>query len=297
VNGAVQNLARGRRIAAYSIVASAVLSILNIAVGYSGGSTSVTAAGFEFAGDVLASALVFAGMTLAARPPDENHPYGHGRIELLAGLTVGLILAAGGAAICFRSLQRLSEIHAPPPRYSAAPLLLAIVVRTVTSTIKFRVGRRIRSISLVADAWNDAVDILASAAALCALALTLYDPVQFIDADHYGGFAVGLLVIYTGLRVLRDASLDLIDTMPDESLTERIRAKAAEVEGVFGVEKTFARKTGLQYHVELHIEVHPSISVAESHEIAGRVRTRIRREVAEVADVLVHIEPHEPASE
>jgi divalent metal cation (Fe/Co/Zn/Cd) transporter len=80
-----------------------------------------------------------------------------------------------------------------------------------------------------------------------------------------------------------------------ESLTERIRAKAAQVEGVLGVERTFARKTGLQYHLELHVEVDPSISVTESHEIAGRVRAQIRREVPEVVDLLVHIEPPELA--
>jgi len=260
-------------------------------IGYEAGSTSVVAAGFEFLGDVLASVLVLAGMTLAARPPDENHPYGHGRIEILAGLSVGVILAAGGAGICARSLQKITEVHPPPAAYSSWPLIGAIVIRTGMSTLKFRVGRRIGSGSLIADAWNDAVDILSAAAALCALGLTLYDPARFLAADHYGGFAVGLFVIYTGLRVLRETSMDLIDTMPSSAFIDRVRAEAYRVAGVQGIEKCFARKTGLQYHIDVHVEVNPQITVAESHDIATNVRAHIRSTMPEVADVLVHIEP------
>jgi cation diffusion facilitator family transporter len=285
------DLRLGRRVAAVSIVASCLLSISNVWIGYVAGSTSVVAAGFEFLGDVLASVLVLAGMTLAATPADAEHPYGHGRIEILAGLSVGLILATAGIGICFRSLQKITEQHPPPDLYSIWPLLAAIAIRTGMSTVKFRVGRRIGSASLVADAWNDAVDILSAAAALCALGLTLYDPGRFLPADHYGGFAVGLFVIYTGVRILRQTSLDLIDTMPAPELIERIKAAALQVDGVQGIEKCYARKTGLRHHVDLHVEVDPRISVADSHDIATNVRAHIREVVPEIADVLVHIEP------
>lgn len=281
----------GRRVAGASIAASCVLAVSNVWIGYAAASTSVVAAGFEFAGDVIASAFVLAGMSLAAKPADANHPYGHGRIEILAGSSVGLILAAGGVGICLRSLQGIPQMHPPPAVYSMWSLLAAIVIRTGMSILKFRVGRAIGSGSLIADAWNDAVDILSAAAALCALALTVYDPARFLAADHYGGFAVGLFVIYTGLRVLRETSLDLIDTMPRTGLIERIGAAALQISGVQGIEKCYARKTGLQYHVDLHVEVDPGITVAESHEIAKNVRVHIRKTMPEIADVLIHIEP------
>ncbi|HYZ86010.1 MAG TPA: cation diffusion facilitator family transporter, partial [Bryobacteraceae bacterium] len=232
------------------------------------------------------------GMTLAARPPDNEHPYGHGRIEILAGLTVGLMLAGGGVGICFRSLQKITEVHPPPESYAIWPLITAIVVRGAMSTVKFRVGRRIGSRALIADAWNDTVDILSALAALAALGLTLHNPSQFLAADHYGGFAVGLFVVFTGLRVLRDASMDLIDTMPGPDVIASIRDAALEVPGVLGVEKCYARKTGLQYHVELHVEVDPMMTVAEAHRIASNVRFHIRNVLGTVADVTVHIEPH-----
>src|SRR6185436_2018743 len=108
-----QSLLLGRRVAGASILASVLLSTFNIWIGYASGSTAVLAAGLEFLGDVLASLLVFVAMGLAAKPPDEDHPYGHGRIEILAGLSVGIILAAGGAGICYRSLQKIMEVHPP----------------------------------------------------------------------------------------------------------------------------------------------------------------------------------------
>ncbi|HWQ52236.1 MAG TPA: cation diffusion facilitator family transporter [Bryobacteraceae bacterium] len=281
----------GQRVTLLSILASAVLASANVTVGLLAGSTSVVAAGIEFLGDVMASTFVLVGMLIAAKPADSEHPYGHGRSETLAGLVVGMILAAGGVGICWRSLQNTSEVHSPPSAYAIWPLLGAILIRSIMSTIKFRVGRRIQSSSLVADAWNDSVDVLSAIAALVALTLTLYRPSQFLAADHYGGFTVGLVVVLTGLRVMRDTTLDLMDTMPSGDSLEQIRAVAMSVPGVVGVEKCFARKTGLQHHADLHLEVDPNLTVWESHDIATLARIRLREQLPWIADVLVHIEP------
>lgn len=281
----------GRRVALMGVIFSGLLAILNIAVGLSTGSTSVTAAGFEFAGDVIASAAVMLGMMYAARPPDENHPYGHGRSEILAGLLVGMILTTAGVGICFRSLDRVGAAHPPPGMIGVWALLITIAVKGGLTWTKFHYGRRIGSASLLADAWNDAVDILAALAALTALGLTLSDPERFLSADHFGGAAVGLIVIFTGFRIVWDTALELMDTMPAEPVMRAIRAAALSVPGALGVEKCFARKTGLRYHVDLHLEVAPHLSVFDSHEIAGQVRSRIREKVPTVEDVLIHVEP------
>lgn len=281
-------------LAIVSVAASGMLALVNVAAGWIGRSTSVTAAGVEFIGDVFASSVVLFGTILAARPADDDHPYGHGRIEMLSALLVGIVLTLGGLGICARSLQKVGDIHPPPAAYTLWPLALAVIVKSLLATAKFRVGRRAGSAALVADAWNDAVDILSALAAMAALLLTFSDPVRFIAADHYGGFTVGLVVIYTGLRVARDTSLELIDTMPPQPLLDAIRAEATAVEEVWGVEKLFARKTGFSYHVDLHLQVDPELTVAASHQVAGKVRSRIRANVPSVADVLVHVEPGVP---
>ncbi len=272
-------------LAATSIVASGCLSLLNLSVGWVGRSTSVTAAGVECAGDVIASSVVLLGTMLAARPADDDHPYGHGRIEILAALIVGLILALGGAAICVRSLQKVASVHAPPAAYTMWPLAIAVIVKSILATSKLSVGRRLGSSALVADAWNDAVDIISAMAAMAALLLTFSDPARFLAADHYGGFAVGLVVIYTGLRVIRDASMELIDTMPPTGVLDAIRIEALAVEEVWAVEKLWARKTGLRYHVDLHLQVDPGMTVAAAHDVAACVRRRVRNKLPNVADV------------
>jgi cation diffusion facilitator family transporter len=202
-----------------------------------------------------------------------------------------VILALAGVMIGYQSLQAVGATHAPPGLMAAGALVGAIVLRGIMSSVKFRVGRRIRSSALVADAWNDAVDILSAFAALVAVALATYDPVRFLAADHYGGFVVGIVVVITGLRVLRDASLELVDTMPEPGLTGEIVRISRLVAGVRGVDKVFARKTGLQYHIDLHIEVDPAQTIAASHAIGGHVRATLKHDLPWVADVLVHVEP------
>jgi cation diffusion facilitator family transporter len=281
----------GRRIALVSVATGCALAAVKIVVGWMAGSTSVVADGFESAGDVVASSIVLFGLVMASMPPDENHPYGHGRLEMVTGLVVGLILAAAGVAISANALRHAIHPTGVPATYAIWPLVGSIAAKTALSTAKFRTGRRIGSAALVADAWNDAVDILSGAVALTAVGLTVWLPDTFLAADKYGGFAVGIIVIFTGLRVVRETSLQLMDTMPDPKLTNRIREVAKGVPGVEGVEKCFARKTGLQYHVDLHLEVDPAISVRESHDIATRVRMHLRERLDFIADVLVHVEP------
>ena len=280
-----------RRVALAGVVVSGLLACSNIIIGLLTHSTSVVATGFEFAGDVLASSIVVVGMGVAARPADANHPYGHGRFETLSAFVVGVILSAAGVMIGYQSLQAVGVRHAPPGLSAAAALAGAIVLRGIMSSVKFRVGRRLRSSALVADAWNDAVDILSALAALTAVGLATYDPVRFLAADHYGGFVVGIVVVITGIRVLRDASLELVDTMPPPELTGEIVAVATSIAKVQGVDKVFARKTGLQYHVDLHIEVDPTLTVAASHAISGHIRAALKQQLPWVADVLVHVEP------
>jgi cation diffusion facilitator family transporter len=281
----------GKRVALISVLVSALLAVGKIVVGWLAGSTSVVADGLESAGDAIASGFVALGFTIAARPADENHPYGHGRYETLTGFLVGIILFVGGIGICYRSLQQVGAVHPPPAAYGLIPLLISLIAKAVLSAVKFRVGRRIHSAAIIADAWNDFVDIISAIVAMTALGLTLWDPRRFLAADHYGGFAVGVIVIFAGIRVASDTSARLTDAMPAPTILDEIRQVALSVPGTAGVEKLFARSTGLQYHVDLHLEVDPEITVRRAHDIANEVRFAIRHRLSWVADVLIHVEP------
>src|SRR5450432_113807 len=281
----------GQRVAVTGMLVSGALAAIKIAAGMSGHSTAVVADGLESAADVIASGFVLFGLTVAAKPADDNHPYGHGRVETLTGLLIGLVLMIGGVMISWNSIRRVGQPHQAMAAFVVWPLLISLAAKTGLATLKFRFGRKLQSDALTADAWNDATDTVSALAALIAVGLTLKNSVRFAEADRYGGFVVGLIVISAGVRVVRDTAMQLMDTMPDAGLIGQIREAAFQVPGVRGAEKCFARKTGFKYHVDLHLEVDPEMTVRQSHELAQEVRMHIRKRLDWVADVLVHVEP------
>lgn len=280
----------GRRIALLSMSVGAVLAAAKIWVGVNAGSTSVFSDGLEAAGDVLSSGIVYAGLWLASKPPDYEHPYGHGRYETLAGLAIGAMLLLAGAGIFWHSLISLRE----PSRlemYALYPLVAAVFIKIALAGVKFRVGKRIASTSLEADGWHDITDLLSTCVALIAVILTVFRPQRFGAADHIGGMIIGIIIFFLSVQVVRRTIGQLLDTAPEPKKLAQIRAAALSVPGALGIEKCLARRTGLRYHVDLHLEVDPEMTVRESHEIATRVKIRIKDTLPWVADVLVHVEP------
>jgi cation diffusion facilitator family transporter len=280
----------GRRIALVSITLGMTLSLAKIWVGMAGGSASVTSDGFETASDVFSSAIVYAGLWLASKPPDDEHPYGHGRYETLAGLGVGAILLLTGAGIFTNSLLRISE-GSKVQLWTLYPLFAAILLKSALASTKFHVGRKIDSTALQADAWHDITDLLSTAVALVSTGLVLIDPARFGVADRIGGMLIGIIIFFLSIQVVRRVVDQLLDTMPEPAKMAEIRAAALGVPGALAIEKCFARRTGLKYHVDLHLEVNPEMTVRESHDIAAAVKHAIRDNLPWVADVLVHVEP------
>ncbi len=281
----------GQRVAAAGMLVSGALAMVKIWAGLAGHSTSVLADGLESGGDVFSSGLVFFALTLATKPADAEHPYGHGRVEILTGLLIGLVLTVTGTLISYGSLQRIGLPRIAVATYVVWPLVASLVAKSLLSFFKFRYGRKLQSDALRADAWNDAMDTLSAMVALIAVGLTLLSPSRFAEADRVGGFVIGLIIVAVGVRVAYDTALQLMDTMPSDAYMHQIRETAATVPGARGVEKCYARKTGLRYHVDLHLEVDPQMTVRQSHEIAHRVQQRILERLDWVADVLVHVEP------
>ncbi|MBV8895461.1 MAG: cation transporter [Acidobacteriaceae bacterium] len=280
----------GRRIALLSMSVGVVLAAAKVVVGVHVGSASVISDGCEAAADVLSSGFVYAGLWLASRPPDYEHPYGHGRYETLAGLAVGALLFLTGAVIFGHGLMRFHESKALQ-LYALYPLFAAFFLKTSLAATKFRAGKRIDSSALEADAWHDITDLLSTGVAFVAVLLTLVNPQRFGYADQVGGMVIGVIIFALSIRVVRQTVGQLIDTMPDAAKMSAIRDVAMSVPGTLGIEKCFARRTGLKYHVDLHLEVDPEMTVRESHEIATRVKREVRNRLRWVADVLVHVEP------
>lgn len=286
----------GRRIALVSMSVGAVLAAAKIWIGLNAGSTSVVSDGLEAAGDVLSSGIVYAGLWLASKPPDHEHPYGHGRYETLAGLAIGAMLLLAGAGIFWHSLISLGE-PAQLEMYALYPLIAAVFLKSGLAAVKFRTGKRIASTSLEADGWHDVTDLLSTFVALTAVLLTLASPQRFGSADHIGGMIIGLIVFFLSVQVVRRTIGQLLDTAPEPRKLAQIRTVALSVPGALGIEKCLARRSGLKYYVDLHLEVDPEMTVRASHEIATQVRIAVKQELPWVADVLVHVEPSALAAE
>ena len=278
------------RAAQASIGVSAILATAKIWIGLAAHSVALVSDGFESAADFFTSGLVLAGLWVASKPADQEHPYGHGRFEILVGLAIGVMLVVTGTTISFTALQERYVIHRPDP-FAVWPLIASIAIKSAMGSAKFRMGRLSGSSGLTADAWNDVVDVVSGSIALIGVGLAIGWPQQLASADHYAGFAIGLIVIFIGIRVVRETVLQLVDTMPDPTQMAQIRAVAMRVPGAKGIEKCFARKTGLRYHVDLHLEVDPDLTVRASHDIASSVKNTIKAELGWVEDVLVHVEP------
>jgi cation diffusion facilitator family transporter len=233
---------------------------------------------------------------VAARPADENHPYGHGRYEILAGQAIGVFLGLSGGWLIYGAIHRLDVQHETPQAFAIWTLVLSIVVKLFLARWKRAQAEALGSAAMQADAKNDWLDVLSGLVAMAALGLTLWKPQEFSQADAWGGALVGCFVVYLGIQVLHESSYALADTMPEGKRLEEIRSVALSVAGAWGIEKVHARKTGFQYHVDLHLEVDPESSVEAAHQVSGAVRRRIRDTIPWVADVLIHIEPGEHKS-
>ncbi|HEX7363404.1 MAG TPA: cation diffusion facilitator family transporter [Bryobacteraceae bacterium] len=280
----------GRRMALVGITGSVALAIAKIWVGLYVGSNAVASDGVEAAGDVLSSAVVYVGFWLASKPPDYEHPYGHGRYETLAGLAVGAILLLIGTAIIWHSVTAPAR-QAAFPLFTVYPLIAAIMIKTTLAGLKFRTARRIRSTSLRADGLHDLTDLLSTFVAIVAVGLAMASPSRFAGADHVGATIIGGIIFFLSIRVVWNTVDQLLDTMPEPGKMGEISQVALAIPGALGIEKCRARRTGLKYHVDLHLEVQPEMTVRESHQIATRVKNAIKERVPWVADVLVHVEP------
>jgi cation diffusion facilitator family transporter len=209
---------------------------------------------------------------------------------MLSSLAVGAILVFTAFGICYRSLATL---HQPEQiRFFAIyPLLASIAVKVTFAVLKLRWARKMSSSALAADAWHDLTDLLSTTVALTAVLFSLSNPERFHQADHAGSVIIALIVCFVGIRLMLQTIDQLTDAMPDRRSMDQIRDAALAVPGAVGIEKCYARRTGFRYHVDLHLEVDPDLTVRESHDIAAQVKQRIKDRLNWVADVLIHVEP------
>jgi cation diffusion facilitator family transporter len=281
----------GARVALLGLVINVVLSSVKIVAGVVGHAYVLIADGIESALDVAGSIVIWGGLTVAARPPDRTHPYGHGKAEPIAALVVAICVLAAAIGLAIESVREILTPHHGPAPFTLAILVVVIVIKEFLFRYVNRIGRDLESTAVQTDAWHHRSDALTSAAAFIGISVALVGGERWQSADDWAALFACAVIAANGVRLALPAFQEIMDSAPGGKIVRSILAVASSVPGVVEVEKCHARKMGLDYYVDLHVGVDGNISVHEGHEIAHRVKSTIQQSDSRVADVLVHIEP------
>ena len=284
---------RGIRSIQVAILVNTGLAIIKLVAGLVGNSHALTADAVESSVDIFSSTIIWGGLRVAMRDPDEAHPFGYGKAEPLASAVVALLLLGAALGI---ALQAISEIRTP--HHAPAPWTLAVLVAVVA--VKWKLSRRVRAVgdeigsnAVKADAWHHLSDALTSAAAFVGISIALLGGAGWEPADDWAAMFASGIIVYNGVRILRPALHDLMDRMPGPEVVEPVRRAAESVDGVRATEKLAVRRSGLGYRVTLHVQADADLPLREAHVLGGMVKSAIRAAVPQVQYVLVHMEPFE----
>lgn len=288
------HLQSGARLAVLGIIVNAVLAAVKISAGILGHSYALIADGFESLIDIFSSVATWFGLKYAARPPDDSHPYGHGKAEPVAAIAGSLTILAAAVGLSIESIREILTPHHTPAPFTLAVLVMVVVVKESLSRAVTRVARHAQSTAIAADALHHRSDAMTSAAAFIGISIALVGQHfgrRWESADDWAALFACALIAFNGARLLKPALYDLMDTAPSKEIVQRVREVAAKVPGVVALDQCRVRKMGLEYYVDLHIHVDGEMSVRDGHDISHEVKNEVRRADSAIADVLVHIEP------
>jgi len=284
-----------RKVTLIGIAVNIALAVFKLAAGIYGDSQAVIADGIESLLDVFTVIMVYAGSRFWLQPADESHPFGHGRMETLAAAIIGVSLVGAAVAIGWESIATLHEQHAEPPGWIAAIAALASVIG---KEILFRwtqaIGLRIKSVAVVATAWHYRSDAFSSVPVVLAVVGAILLP-NWTFLDHLGAVVVSMFILHAAFKITWPNLKQLIDVGAPAEMRRRIRDIACANRSVIQVHDIRTRYIGTSIQVDLHLIVDGGLTVHQGHEISKDVETRLVRDIEEVVDVVVHVEPPEEA--
>lgn len=282
----------GIRSTLVGVFANLLLAAGKALAGILGNSAALVADAIESTSDIATSLIVLGGLRFAQRPPDADHPYGHGKAEPLAALAVSVALLVAAGGIVVTSVRGLLTPHPVPEKYTLAVLLGVILIKETLFRFVWRTGREAGSGAVKADAWHHRSDAITSAAAGVGIVAAIW--FDYPNADEIAALVAAGIIALNGVLLARPALMEITDAAPPAELEAKVRAAAAGIAGVKAVEKCRLRKMGFDYYVDIHIIVDGAISVRDGHVIAHRVKDGLRDAGLRIADVLVHVEPDDP---
>jgi cation diffusion facilitator family transporter len=290
-----RSLRRGQGSALRGILTNGALGGAKLAAGILGHSYALIADAAESFSDVMGSCVTLYGLHIAAEPADQTHPAGHGRAETLASAITAIALLGVGGLIFWQAMLTLGEPRTPPSPWTLLVLGAVIAVKERLFHFMRERGRETGSLAVIADAWHQRSDVVTSVAALTGIVVAWIGGPAWSHADSWAAMLASLWLIGTGLWLLGPSLHELMEGSVDPALLDFILETSRGCPGILGIDKVWVRKLGMRLMVDMHIEVEPDISVQEGHRLAHEVKAKLQAELPQVRDVMVHVEPFDPA--
>jgi len=270
-----------------------ILSMIKFIVGIIGHSQAIVADSIHSLSDMVTDAAVLIGVKYWSAPPDKDHPYGHWRIETIITSFIGIGLAAVAIGIGYNAISTIRDVHLVKPRQIAIiGALVSIIVKELLYHWNVKIGKKVKSSALIANAWHHRSDALSSIFALVAVGISVIKP-QWAIADHIGAIVVSLIILKVSWDIVYPAIMKLSDKGVSAKEKEHIHSLAMRVDGVKDAHAIRTRDAGHGIFVDMHVLVDGDISVYEGHSISEKVRDEVVKNGPDVLDVVVHIEPYE----
>ncbi len=286
-----------RKVTWIGLLTNIGLSGLKFAAGYFGRSQALIADAIHSLTDTTTDIAIIAGSHYWSRPADENHPYGHRRLETLVTAFIGIMLVAAGIGIGWEAISSLHKKQAAPPGWIAFYAAMAsIVVKEVLYRWTAAVGKKIKSPALAANAWHHRTDAISSLPVLIAVGGALIFP-TWSFLDRVGAVIVSIFILHAAMKIIWPAVSELIDAGAPEETQKKIMEMASNTMGVREVHAIRSRYISSSIQIDLHIVVDGNISVRAGHTIADSVEDNIIGGIPEVLEVVVHVDPSQVSSD
>ncbi len=283
---------RAVRSAQLGMIVNALLAITKLVAGVLGSTYALVADAVESTADIFSSLIVWGGLRVAGRNPDEDYPFGYGKAESLAAAVVSIMLIGAAMGIAFEAIREIRTPHHTPAWWTLIVLVSVLIIKYVLFRRVAAIGADVGSTAVQADAWHHASDAFTSAAAFIGISIALVGGPGWESADDWAALFASGIIAYNGVLLARPALFDLMDKMPGSDIVGPVRRAAESVPGVRAVEKLTVRKAGMVYHVDIHVQADPEMSLHDAHELSGAVKATIRRAANRVQGVIVHMEPY-----
>jgi cation diffusion facilitator family transporter len=278
------------------LAANFLLAALKTTMGVIGHSPALLADGINSTSDVAYSIVVSVFVRLASRPADEEHPYGHDQLESIGAVVVGSFVITTAVAIFWNSVNNVYELWSGAGSFEGASLgalavaLFTIALKVGLTVFTRRIGHRTNNAAVIALAYDHRNDVFSAGAATLGIFL---GRLGYLWVDPLAGTLVALVILRTGIEILRESSADLMDTVPGHSLAQQVRQLLATVPGVEQVEEIHAHRFGPYLMINLTIGVDGLLTVAAGDEIASHVERELYRDIKLLRRVYVHYHPAE----